>query len=212
MYQGLTVGYGLGITKSCEDPVRAIQFLDYLCSDEGAVLYKWGIEGVNYQVDENGMRYRTAEEIAEASSNPDYSKNTGIGNYTGFPIYGDGAVDENDNPYTTVTKASIIAEYRDIEKEAVEAWGVEALTDIFPQSDEFELKPYSALWGYPQPQELGQAEDYLDEIAWPSMVKAVTGAPEDFDATWDAMIAELEANGLQETNEAMTAFLADMLK
>lgn len=39
MYQGLQVGYGLAITKDCEDPVRAIKFLDYLCSDEGAVLY-----------------------------------------------------------------------------------------------------------------------------------------------------------------------------
>ena len=53
MYQGLQVGYGLAITKDCEDPVRAIKFLDYLCSDEGAVLYKWGVEGENYFVDEN---------------------------------------------------------------------------------------------------------------------------------------------------------------
>ena len=66
MYQGLQVGYGLAITKDCEDPVRAIKFLDYLCSDEGAVLYKWGVEGENYFVDENGMRYRTEEEIAKA--------------------------------------------------------------------------------------------------------------------------------------------------
>ena len=76
MYQGLQVGYGLAITKDCEDPVRAIKFLDYLCSDEGAVLYKWGVEGENYFVDENGMRYRTEEEIAKASSDPDYGKNT----------------------------------------------------------------------------------------------------------------------------------------
>ena len=29
-----------------------------------------------------------------------------------------------------------------------------------------------------------------------------------FDANWDAMIAELEANGLEETNAMMTEFLA----
>ncbi len=61
MYQGLQVGYGIAITKSCEDPVRAIKFLDYLCSDEGAILYRWGIEGEHYFLDENGMRYRTEE-------------------------------------------------------------------------------------------------------------------------------------------------------
>ena len=95
LYQGLQVGYGLGITKSCQDPVRAVKFLDYLCSDEGARLYKWGIEGVNYEIDDEGNWYRTPEEIAASQSDPDYSKKTGIGNYTGFPIYGDGAVDEN---------------------------------------------------------------------------------------------------------------------
>ena len=72
MYQGLQVGYGLAITKDCEDPVRAIKFLDYLCSDEGAVLYKWGVEDENYFVDENGMRYRTEAEIAKASSDQDF--------------------------------------------------------------------------------------------------------------------------------------------
>ena len=33
LYQGTTGGYGMAITKSCEDPVRAIKFMDYLCSD-----------------------------------------------------------------------------------------------------------------------------------------------------------------------------------
>lgn len=84
LYQGTTVGYGMAITKSCEDPVRAIKFMDYLCSDEGQILYHWGIEGENYFLDENGKPYRTDEEVAKAQSDPDYHKNTGIDNYTGF--------------------------------------------------------------------------------------------------------------------------------
>ena len=43
MYQGLQVGYGLAITKDCEDPVRAIKFLDYLCSDEGCSTLQMGV-------------------------------------------------------------------------------------------------------------------------------------------------------------------------
>ncbi|MCM1243088.1 MAG: extracellular solute-binding protein, partial [Roseburia sp.] len=139
LYQGLQVGWGIAITKSCEDPVRAVQFLDFLCSDEGAILHKWGVEGVNYFIDEDGNRYRTQEEIDASNSDPDYSKKTGVGNYTGFPIYGDGAEDENGNPYTTVTRQSVIDEYNEEEKAACEAWGVEMLIDIFPQPDEFEL-------------------------------------------------------------------------
>ncbi len=106
MYQGLQVGYGIAITKSCEDPVRAIKFLDYLCSDEGAILYRWGIEGEHYFLDENGMRYRTEEEIAKAKTDPDYGKNTGIGSCVGFPIYGDGVQDANGDYYTPTNKQS----------------------------------------------------------------------------------------------------------
>lgn len=208
LYQGLQVGWGMAISKDCEDPVRAIQFLDFLCSDEGAVIYKWGVEGVNYQVDENGMRYRTQEEIDAANSDPDYMKNTGIGNYGGFPIYGDGAEDENGNPYTTVTRASVMAEYNEEELAACEAWGVDMLIDIFPQPEEFELLPYSALWAYQIPQELSNKVAILDEIAWPGLIQCVTGGQENFEANWTAMVDELEANGLEEANAEMTAFLA----
>ncbi len=212
LYQGLQVGWGIGITKSCEDPVRAIKFLDYLCSDEGSVLHKWGIEGEHYFLDENGMRYRTQEEIDASSSDPDYSKKTGIGNYTGFPIYGDGAEDENGNPYTTVTRQSVIAEYNEEQKAACEAWGTDMLIDIFPQPDEFELLPYSALWAYQIPQDLSNMVDILNEIAWPGLVKCVTGGQANFDANWDAMVAELEANGMAEANAQMTAFLAEKIQ
>lgn len=211
MYQGLQVGYGIAITTSCEDPVRAIQFLDYLCSDEGAVLYKWGVEGENYQIDENGKRYRTQEEIDKASTDPDYSKNTGIGNYTGFPIYGDGAVDAEGNAYTPSTRESVIAEYNEEQKAACEAFGVELLLDIFPQQDEFETPPYSPLWAYATPQELTNKRDRLDEIAWPALVKCVTDPESDFDANWDAMISALEAEGVEQFNQDYTDFLKTKL-
>lgn len=208
LYQGLQVGWGMGISKDCEDPVRAIKFLDYLCSDEGAILHKWGVEGINYQVDENGNKYRTQEEIDASNSDPDYSKKTGVGNYTGFPIYGDGAEDENGNPYTTVTRESVMAEYNEEELAACEAWGVDMLIDIYPQPEEFDLLPYSALWAYQIPQELSNKVSILDEIAWPGLIKCVTGGQENFEANWTAMIDEFEANGLEETNAEMTAFLA----
>ena len=211
IYQGLQVGYGLGISKSCEDPVRAVKFLDYLCSDEGARLYKWGIEGVNYEIDENGNWYRPQEEIDAAASDPDYSKKTGIGNYTGFPIYGDGAVDENGKPYTPVTRESVKAEYTEAQQAACDAWGVELLVDIFPQPDEFETPDFAPLWAYATPQEIVDLQTRLDEIAWPAMVKCVTEPVDDFDANWDAMIQSLEDNGLEEANQLETEFLASKL-
>lgn len=211
LYQGTTVGWGIGITKSCEDPVRAIKFLDYLCSDEGQILYHWGIEGENYFLDDNGQPYRTDEEVAKAQSDPDYAKNTGIDNYTGFPIYGTGSYSEDGFPYTPTTKESVIANYNAAEKEGCEAMGFEMLTDMFAQPEEFDLLPYSALWAYQQPQELAEKQTILDEIAWPGLVKCVTGTEDEFDGNWKSMVQELTDNGLADAEEAMTEFLATKL-
>lgn len=211
LYQGTTVGWGIGITKSCEDPVRAIKFLDYLCSDEGQILYHWGIEGENYFLDNDGQPYRTDEEVAKAQSDPDYAKNTGIDNYTGFPIYGTGSYSEDGFPYTPTTKESVIANYNTAEKEGCEAMGFEMLTDMFAQPEEFDLLPYSALWAYQQPQELAEKQTILDEIAWPGLVKCVTGTEDEFDGNWESMVQELTDNGLADAEEAMTEFLATKL-
>ena len=211
LYQGTTVGWGIGITKSCEDPVRAIKFLDYLCSDEGQILYHWGIEGENYFLDDDGQPYRTDEEVAKAQSDPDYAKNTGIDNYTGFPIYGTGSYSEDGFPYTPTTKESVIANYNTAEKEGCEAMGFEMLTDMFAQPEEFDLLPYSALWAYQQPQELAEKQTILDEIAWPGLVKCVTGTEDEFDANWESMVQELTDIGLADAEEAMTEFLATKL-
>lgn len=211
LYQETTVGWGIGITKSCEDPVRAIKFLDYLCSDEGQILYHWGIEGENYFLDDDGQPYRTDEEVAKAQSDPDYAKNTGIDNYTGFPIYGTGSYSEDGFPYTPTTKESVIANYNTAEKEGCEAMGFEMLTDMFAQPEEFDLLPYSALWAYQQPQELAEKQTILDEIAWPGLVKCVTGTEDEFDGNWESMVQELTDNGLADAEEAMTEFLATKL-
>ncbi len=212
MYQGLQVGYGVGISVSCEDPVRAIKFLDYMCSTEGAVLYRWGIEGEHYFLDENGKRYRTEEEIQKATTDPDYAKKTGIGNLVGFPVYSDGAMDENGDYMTPTTKESTIANYNEEQIAACEAWGVEMLTDIFPQPEEFETPPYSPLWAYATPQQITNDSNIISEIAWPGLVKCVTDSVDNFDANWDAMQAEMEANGLHEVEQAETDFLKTKLE
>ena len=103
------------------------------------------------------------------------------------------------------------ANYNTAEKEGCEAMGFEMLTDMFAQPEEFDLLPYSALWAYQQPQELAEKQTILDEIAWPGLVKCVTGTEDEFDANWESMVQELTDNGLADAEEAMTEFLATKL-
>lgn len=210
MYQGLTTGYGVGISKDCKDPVAAIKFLDYICSDEGQVLVNWGIEGENYFVDENGKRYRTEEEVAEANSNTDYQKTTGVGFHTyPFPCYGNGVEDSTGNTYTPTSKETVMAEYNEEQKAACEAWGTDLLVDVFPQADEFEVPKYSAVWAYAKPAEFTEIETALSEVAWSSLVSCVIGSEEDFDANYDAMLQEFDECGASEAEEMLTEIIAE---
>lgn len=210
MYQGLTTGTGIAITSSCADPVKAIQYIDFLCSDEGQVLTHWGVEDVNYFIDESGHRFRTDEEIEASQNDKDYQKNTGVGfhNYP-FPSYGDGITDPAGSTYTTTSKSSVIGEYNEEERAAVEKWGVELLVDVFPQADEFEVPPYPPLWALAKPTEFDEIGNQLDEVAWSKLIECVIGSEADFDDTYDAMIAELEATGMSDAEAMLNEIIAE---
>ncbi len=209
MSQGLVTGQGVGITTACKYPVEAIKFLDYICSDEGQVLVNWGVEGINYFVDESGKRYRTQEEIDKSNSDKDYAKNTGVGFYAyPFPNYGTGVLDATGNAYTTASREAVIDEYDEEQRAACRAWGVELLLDIFPRPEEFEIPKYPPVWAYIKPAKLDDIGNKLDEVAWSSLISCVIGNEQDFDKNYDAMIASFESTGMSEAE----AILTDIIK
>ena len=46
-----------GITSKCKDPELAIKWWDYVYSDEAALLFNWGIEGVTYEMVDGEPRF-----------------------------------------------------------------------------------------------------------------------------------------------------------
>jgi CopA family copper-resistance protein len=75
-YPSIQAGNGIGITVKNPDPVRAIQFIDYLAREEIQILLNWGVEGIDYHIDENGRFYRT-EEQREKAKDPNFDKEMG---------------------------------------------------------------------------------------------------------------------------------------
>ena len=213
MDQGLITGQGVGITTACKHPAEAVKFLDYLCSDEGQVLVNWGIEGVNYFVDENGKRCRTEEEIERSKSDKEYDVTTGVGFYNyPFPSYGMGVEDPTGNTYSVNNRDTVRAEYNAEEQAACEVWGVELLTDIFPQPEEFEVPEYPPVWGLTKPAALDEIGNKLDEIAWSKLIGCVIGDPGAFDANYDAMISEFEASGMYEAEAMLSQIVKDKVE
>ncbi|MDY3110607.1 MAG: sugar ABC transporter substrate-binding protein, partial [Lachnospiraceae bacterium] len=57
---------GIAITVDCKDPDKAFEFLVATAMDQELHdLRFWGVEGVDYNVDENGLYYRTDEQRAQ---------------------------------------------------------------------------------------------------------------------------------------------------
>lgn len=205
--QGLNT-WGIGITTACKDPVRAIQFLDWLCTEEAQILVNWGIEGVNYYYDEDGVRCRTAEEIERAEKNVSYQNETGVGLHSyPFPSYGNTVLDSTGNYFCILNPESVADSYNEQEQAALKAWDVERLTDIFPQADEFEKKEYTPLWSRILPADLDRQLSRLDEIAREGLIDCVVCTPDKFDSKWDQLQQNLIAAGAYQAQEQMTELL-----
>ncbi|MDO4328492.1 MAG: extracellular solute-binding protein [Lachnospiraceae bacterium] len=72
------VGFGTAISTKCQDVEAACKWLDYHYSEEGNRLLNWGIEGVSYELDENGLPQFTDEIL----HNPDgLSADVALGKY-----------------------------------------------------------------------------------------------------------------------------------
>ena len=208
--QNLAVGWGIGITKSCKDPVRAVRFLDWLCSDEAQILLNWGIEGVDYYYDENGKRCITEEDLEASRKDTNYSERTGVGfRVYPYPSYGNQSVDSTGNSYSKSSREMVKEGYDEMEKEALKAWNVDMLTDIFPQKEEFSKDAYSPLWALTLPDELEKMLVALDNVSWKGLIECVVSPADDFDAKWDELQQNLKDAGLEKADRDMTALLRD---
>ncbi len=173
-------------------------------------MLNWGIENVNYFYDEDGLRYRTPEEIEQAATNANYAEETGVGRHSyPFPSYGNTALDSTGNHYTTNSRELIISGYNRIQREALQAWNVEMLIDIFPGREEFEKKYYSPIWAKVLPAEAKKLLDALDAAAWPGLIDCIVCAPERFDEQWEKLQNELVEAGLYEAEELMTKLIQE---
>ncbi|MBW5445163.1 extracellular solute-binding protein [Cohnella sp. CFH 77786] len=208
-------GWGIGITKDCKDPVRAIKFLDFLASDEGQVLNNWGVEGKQYVV-ENGKRVIPKEVLDQKVNNANtFFKETGIGSYGYSLRYADGMKDPSGNFYTPIFPEQIVNEYTPIEKEVLAAYGKTTWRDMFPKSSEFPVKEWGAAWSLPIPVDSDAnviAEKLRKNVIWKRIPEIILAKPSEFDSKWDAFMQELDKNGAEKMEKDFTKYLKERLE
>lgn len=212
---GYQAGYGIGITKNCEDPIAAIRFLDFLASEEGQILRSWGIEGIHYSIDEKGKRVISDEEMYQRVNDENYTKDTGVGAYIyPFPSYGSGVLDSTGNPYRVETFENMIESYSDIEKEVLEAYGAKTWGELYPSAEEVKKSDWGAAWNIPIPEYTGVSAtlDACNAIMKEKIIEAIISDPMSFDVIWESAMKELENIGVYEMNAKFTELVKARVK
>jgi len=212
--QGYGGSTGIGITTSCKNPKRVMAFLDWMASDKAQILNNWGIEGVDYTI-ENGKRTVTAAEQTMKNTDPDYSVKTGVGLYSyPFPQRGDGVKDPSGQNYTTANTETITKNYNSAEKETLTAYKVDMWKDLYPPTSAFKEPEYGAAWltNIPADSQLNISLTKADAESQKSIPKAILASPANFDKVWDDYQASLKKIGMEKANADFTKLLKDKVK
>lgn len=178
----LNVSDGLAITTSCEDVEAALQFVDDLLSQDIHNLRFWGVEGVDYNVDDNGEFYRTEEQRTRAVDTAYKASHTCT--YSYFPQYS-GTSDDGINANKPDGQANEFFDgLNDDVKEAFSAYGAETYVDMIGTNEA--PGAWYPMWSYSNSfttdTEGGMAWNKIGEIKHEYLPQIVMA--KDFDAAW----------------------------
>ena len=178
----LNVSDGLAITTSCEDLEAALQFVDDLLSQDIHNLRFWGVEGVDYNVDDNGEFYRTEEQRTRAVDTAYKASHTCT--YSYFPQYS-GTSDDGINANKPDGQANEFFDgLNDDVKEAFSAYGAETYVDMIGTNEA--PGAWYPMWSYSNSfttdTEGGMAWNKIGEIKHEYLPQVVMA--KDFDAAW----------------------------
>ncbi|MBN1699635.1 MAG: extracellular solute-binding protein [Spirochaetales bacterium] len=181
------VSEGVGITVDCKDPVGAFKYLDFLLSEECQIAKQWGFQGTDFEIDENGLYYRTPEQIERWDDTKFIDYKFGqrywieICGWHHSSCYSDGknAVSHRSQP------AVFYARLKDTEKEVLDAYGKKTWYDFFNPPDMRRAK-YFPLWTIKLP--TGGVEDIclkrIEEIRRKYIPLLIMAEPGKYDAVW----------------------------
>lgn len=211
---GFTGTMGISISSTSDKQEDAFEFLDWMASEEAQILVNWGVEGVHYDI-VDGLRVQKPEDRENANTNPNYSIDAGIGAYIHpFPMWGNGALDSNGQTIGRDSKVDIMGNYTEAEVEVLEAYGIDLWVESFPQPEELGQPPHGRAWEYviPTSSDVTIIQQKADDLTTQKITEAILASPEDFDAIYDDMVAQLEAMNIKEAESQMTQITTDRME
>src|SRR5699024_6397695 len=120
--------------------------------------------------------------------------------------WGSGALDSNGQTIGRDSKVDIMENYTEAEVEVLEAYGIDLWVESFPQPEELGQPPHGRAWEYviPTSSDVTIIQQKADDLTTQKITEAILASPEDFDAIYDDMVAQLEAMNIKEAESQMT--------
>lgn len=175
-------GSGVAITKSCKDVEGALQFINDLLSPEVMKLRFWGVEGIDYEVDENGIFYRTPAQRARRQNQELAASHFCV--YPYFPrVEGMSADGKNAFSPEYQPGETYVALPQDV-KECLEAYGCKSYVDMLGSNEPpgiwYPMYSYTDM--LTESSEVGRVYEAIEEVKHMWLPQAVMS--EDFETTW----------------------------
>lgn len=187
----LNVASGLGITTSCKDIEGALQFVNGLLSQEANTLMNWGEKGADYEVDKDGMFYRTQKQRDDASDT-NY-KASHLCPYSYFPNYRGMNLD---NKNATKPEEQVSEFYTHLSqdvKDCFTAYGVKTYVGMI--GDNNAPGPWFPMYTYtdtiPTSDPAAKAWTKMDETKHEWLPKVCMAS--NFDSEWSSYLSKYQA-------------------
>lgn len=178
----IDVSSGTSITVSCKDVKGALQFMNDLLDEDIEILRFWGVEGVDYQVDEKGEFYYLSDQ--KNRRNDEKLKRSHFCNYSYFPRL-EGVMRDGVNLYLPEYQQAFFYDSLSTDvRECFEAYGCKNYVDMLGSNEKpgawYPMYSYSKQLTYSS--EAGKVLADMDEVKHEWLPKVVLA--EDFDEVW----------------------------
>ena len=183
----LDVSNGVGISTSCKDVEGALQFMNDLLSPEVTTLRSWGVKGEDYEVDDNGMFYRTPEEREKASDTAYQASH--LCTYSYFPNFEGMNLDDKNAATPNEQVDEFFSSLNQDVKDCFDAYGVKTFVGMIGDNDK--PGPWFPMYSYSNNLTTSTPEG----MAWTKMGEAKhkwlprVCMAKDFESEWNSYLS-----------------------
>lgn len=202
-YPAFNASTGVGVSVSCSDPEGAVEFMSKLIEPEVQNLRYWGVEGVDYFVNEEGYFDQTDEQYKNWFDH-DYSiKHRCM--YSYMPHYV-GMAPDGKNAYTVENQPKIFHDHLDpVIQKCFDAYGKQTYTEFFntPSKNPDWYPMWSFTSSVTDATEYGKVAQSLDRLKRKYLPLCVMS--DDFEKSWEEYKKEYNDANPKVYFDALTA-------